>query len=46
MRLHKRKTNRDNKQKFKYNLGEYAAEAVKPYFAPQNMFNWAFLEHK
>ena len=33
-----RTTNSDKKQKFNQNLQENAVEAVKSYFAPQDMF--------
>ena len=37
---------KNNKKIFNLKLWENAVEAVKPYFAPQNMFNWAFLERQ
>ena len=40
------KKNNEKRQQKKFNqyLRENAVEAVKPYLAPQNMFNWALLE--
>ena len=45
MRLQKEQQ-KENNRKFNLNLRENAVEAVKTYFAPQNMFNRAFLERQ
>ena len=35
----------DNKLKINKNLPENALEAVKPYFGPQNKFDWSIVKH-